>query len=169
MGLAHQASRLPQARVAVGGLSVRIAELLPSLSRVFLDTAPIIYYTERHPVYYELIVPLFEAIDAGDITAITSVITLSECLVHPYLRGLTDLQKDYFDLIVHGANVEFVLQDERIGRLAAELRARYRVELPDALQIATALQANCTAFFTNDAELKKIQELPIVVVKELTP
>ncbi|MCL6533705.1 MAG: PIN domain-containing protein [Armatimonadetes bacterium] len=148
---------------------MRLAELLPSLSRVFLDTAPIIYYTEKHPLYFGLVAPLFQAIDAGEITAVTSVITLSECLVYPYLRGLTDLQRDYFDLIVHGANVEFVLQDERTGRLAAELRARYRVELPDALQIATALQANCTAFLTNDTELKRIQELSIVVVKELTP
>ncbi len=148
---------------------MRIADLLPDLSRVFLDTAPIIYYAEKHPLYYGLVSPLFQAIDAGDITAITSVITLAECLVHPYLRGLTDLQRDYFDLIVYGANVEFVLQDERIGRLAAQLRARYGIELPDALQIATALQANCTAFLTNDTELKRVQEVSIVVVKELTP
>ncbi len=60
---------------------MRIADLLPDLSRVFLDTAPIIYYAEKHPLYYGLVSPLFQAIDAGDITAITSVITLAECTV----------------------------------------------------------------------------------------
>lgn len=112
--------------------------------------------------------PVFQAIDAGVLRAITSVITLAECLVHPYLKGLTALQQDYYELITYGANVEFVLQHEQVGRLAAQLRANYLIELPDALQIATAIYANSDAFFTNDAELKRVKELPIVVVKELT-
>ncbi len=147
---------------------MRIAEWLPTASRLFLDTAPIIYYTEKHPIYYEVVAPVFQAIDAGNLIAVTSVITLAEVLVHPYIRGLADLQEDYFDLVVRGTNVEFVLQDEQIGRLAAQLRAQYRVELPDALQVATALLTNCDAFLTNDAELERIQDLSVIVVKNLT-
>jgi predicted nucleic acid-binding protein len=147
---------------------VRVEELLSKVARLFLDTAPVIYYSEKHPVYYTTVSPIFQSIDAGHITAVTSVITLSECLVHPCLRGLIELQNDYFDLIVHGANVEFVLQDEQVGLLAAQLRARYRITLPDALQIATALQSRCDAFLTNDTELKRVQEMQIVVVQELS-
>lgn len=119
-------------------------------------------------MHYPEVSPIFQSIDEGRVIAVTSVITLSECLVHPCLRGLIELQNDYFDLIVHCVNVEFVLQDEQVGLLAAQLRACYRITLPDALQVATALQSRCDAFLTNDTELKRVQEIQIVVVQELS-
>ena len=54
-----------------------------------------------------------------------------------------------------------------IARIAADIRARYRLQLPDAFQIATALDAGCQAFLTNDAQLKRIAELKMLLVSEL--
>lgn len=133
-----------------------------------MDTAPIIFYTEQHPVYYRLVEPVFTAIDAGDVRAVTSIVTLSECLVHPYMKGLIQLQQDYYDIITAGNNVYFALQDAETGRVAAELRARYRISLLDALQVATALQTHCDIFLTNDRELRRIQELPVLIVEEIS-
>ena len=59
-------------------------------------------------------------------------------------------------LIVDGENINFVLIDEDIGNLAAQMRARYNLSLTDALQIATAIQSNCDAFLTNDLQLKRV-------------
>lgn len=38
---------------------------------------------------------------------------------------------------------------------------------PDALQIAAALVAGCEAFLTNDAGLKRVTELRVLVLDEL--
>ncbi len=47
------------------------------------------------------------------------------------------------------------------------LKNGYNLKLPDALQIAVALQANCDALLTNDLVLKRVTELPIIVLSEL--
>jgi hypothetical protein len=43
-----------------------------------------------------------------------------------------------------------------VAERAAELRARYNLRTPDALQVATALVRRCEAFLTNDARLKRV-------------
>jgi len=45
-------------------------------SRVFIDTAPIIYFIEGHHQYLEVVRPVFTEIDSGSVDAITSTITL---------------------------------------------------------------------------------------------
>ena len=54
-----------------------------------------------------------------------------------------------------------------IADAAAELRARYNLRMPDALHVAAALSTSCDALLTNDARLKRVQELPILVLDEL--
>lgn len=56
----------------------------------------------------------------------------------PYRLQLTDLQRDFFDLIVSGNNTIFSTIDHNVGRKAARLRAQYKLTLPDSLQVATA-------------------------------
>ncbi len=59
-------------------LSVR----LRNVQRIFLDTRPIIYFVEKNPIYLAKVQPVFTRIDSSMLTAVTSPITLSECLVH---------------------------------------------------------------------------------------
>ncbi|MGA7341055.1 MAG: hypothetical protein WBE72_07795 [Terracidiphilus sp.] len=47
------------------------------------DTAPLIYFIEKHPAYLSLIRPFFEAMERGEIQVVTSTLTLAEVLVHP--------------------------------------------------------------------------------------
>lgn len=47
------------------------------------------------------------ALDDGKLTGVTSSITLAECLVHPIRLGLSQLQRDYEELITHGAGIDF--------------------------------------------------------------
>ena len=97
----------------------------------------------------------------------TSPVTLAECLVVPYRLGIATLQQDFLDLIVYGNNTVFVSIDREIGTQAAELRARYNLTLPDALQIASALAAGSQAFLTNDATLKRVTEVNVLVLDDL--
>lgn len=54
-----------------------------------------------------------------------------------------------------------------IAQSAAALRVRYRLRTPDALQIATALEAGCQALLCNDTELRRISELRVLVLDDL--
>ncbi|MBL0380479.1 MAG: hypothetical protein N839_0018230 [Desulfofustis sp. PB-SRB1] len=41
-----------------------------------LDTAPLIYFVQEHPTYLEAILSFFEAVERGEVTAVTSTVTL---------------------------------------------------------------------------------------------
>lgn len=145
---------------------MKLTARLRNVQRIFLDTGPIIYYVESNPVYVTKVKPIFDRIDAGTLTAITSPITLSECLVHPYrLQQLDNIAK-FSELIINGSNVNFVLIDDAIADKAAELRAQHNLTLPDALQAATAISAGCGAFLTNDPVLKRVASLDVIVIDE---
>ncbi len=47
-----------------------------------------------------------------------------------------------------------------------ELRAQYGIKTPDALQFAGALFHGATKFVTNDADLKKVIEIDVLVIDD---
>ncbi|NJK51597.1 MAG: PIN domain-containing protein [Leptolyngbyaceae cyanobacterium SU_3_3] len=147
---------------------MKIEQVLQGVSRLFLDTAPVIYYIERNPQYWAVVSHVFRVADAAGITFITSPITLAECLVMPYRRGLSRLQQDFTELITSGEQTVFVPISAAVGQQAAELRTEYSFTLPDALQIAVALTAGCEAFLTNDHQLTRVTQLRALVIDELT-
>jgi predicted nucleic acid-binding protein len=146
---------------------VKIAAALQGVSRLFLDTAPVIYYVERNPAYLARVDDLFDRIDAATLHAVTSPITLAECLVVPIRQGLTQAQQDFTDVLVSGANVTFQPLEDATARQAADLRVRYNLGLLDAFQVAAALAGGCDAFLTNDIALRRVQELPTLVRDDL--
>jgi predicted nucleic acid-binding protein len=141
---------------------------LKTITRLFLDSAPVIYYVEQHPIFCPLIESTFQAIETGIITAVTSPITLAECLIMPHRLSLTQLQQDFTDLICEGDHTEFISIDRAIAQTASELRAKYNLSLTDALQVSSALASNCQALLTNDAGLRRITALPVLLVSDLT-
>jgi predicted nucleic acid-binding protein len=54
-----------------------------------------------------------------------------------------------------------------VAERAAQLRAQYNLRTPDALHVASALEAACDAFLTNDLGLKRVTELRVLVLDEL--
>jgi predicted nucleic acid-binding protein len=147
---------------------MNVTDSLQGVTRLFLDTAPVIYYVEKNPAYIARVKIIFDRVDAGSLTALTSPVTLAECLVTPYRAGSAQLQQDFFDLIVYGNHTVFALIDQESARRSAELRARYNLTLTDALQIATALGAGCEAFLTNDSSLKRVTELRVLLLDDLS-
>lgn len=146
---------------------MNLAERLESLRLVFLDTAPVIYFVEKNPDFASKVQPLFSKLDDGTLTAVVSPITLAECLVLPYKIPNPEIAQIFSDLLVNSESVLFYPIDEVTADKAADLRARYNITLTDALQLAVAIQAECDAFLTNDAELKRVTEIPIVVLSEI--
>lgn len=148
---------------------MRVVEALKDVRRLFLDTAPVIYFIEKNPSYFPQAKEVFALVDADQITVVTSPVTLAECLIVPIRNGLESLERDFTDLIVYGNHTEFATIDEVNARQAAYLRAQYGLSLMDALQISTALTSGCDAFLTNDLKLKRVSELTVIVIGELSP
>ncbi len=57
---------------------IKIAAALANIRELFLDTAPIIYHVEGNLAYQPLTDQVFQTIQAGTISAVTSFITLSD-------------------------------------------------------------------------------------------
>ena len=147
---------------------MKLSEAFSGLSLLFLDTAPVIYQVEKNPTYFDLVAAIFDEVDAGQLQAVTSPITLAECLVFPYRLGAVARVQEFVNLIVSGRNTRFVTIDESVGQNASELRARYNLGLPDALQIACAIEAGCDGFLTNDLNLRRVTELRVLALDDLT-
>jgi predicted nucleic acid-binding protein len=145
---------------------MKITAALANVRELFLDTAPVIYHVEGNPAYQPLTDQIFQPIQAGTLSAVTSSITLSECLVHPYRHGDLALAQKFRNVITAGVNTRYVGVDA-VAEQAAELRARYNLKLADSFQIAAAIAAGCDAFLTNDAALKRVIEIITLVLDEL--
>lgn len=129
---------------------------------IAIDTAVFIYFLEEHPVFLPIVEPLFEAIDAGRLRAVTSTLTLLETLVVPYRAGNLALAAQYEALLVRSRHLSLVDIDRPLLRAAAALRARHAIKTPDALQVAAALSAGCRSFVTNDRKLPTIPGLQVI-------
>jgi predicted nucleic acid-binding protein len=84
---------------------------------------------------------------------LTSEITLGEVLVAPLRVGDRKLVEAYLRLLGPGGPIEVVPVYRRTVLEAAELRARSSMRLPDAIHVATASIAGCSAFLSRDKRL----------------
>ena len=145
-----------------------VDESLQGVIRLSLDTAPIIYFVEANPAYVDVCRAVFRRVSDGSITAHTSAVTLTETLVLPLRTQNTVLEAEYRDLLLNTNGVVILPVDAAVAERAADLRARYNLKTPDALQVATAVAAGCEALLTNDAGLRRVAEVRMLVLSELT-
>jgi predicted nucleic acid-binding protein len=145
---------------------MKIAAALANVRELFLDTAPIIYHVEGNLAYQPLTDQVFQNIQAGTISAVTSSVTLSECLVHPYRRGDMALAQKFRNVITAGVNTRYVGVDA-VAERSAEIRAHYNLKLADSFQVAAAVAAGCDAFLTNDSDLKRVCGIAILAPEGL--
>jgi predicted nucleic acid-binding protein len=130
------------------------------------DTMLFIYHFEDHARYAPVTNMLFESWESGTNSGITSVITLLEILVKPRRDENWEAVRDYKDLLMTFPNLQLAPLESECADLASDLRARYGIRTPDAIQVASALFHSATAFVTKDDQIKQISELEIVLLDE---
>ena len=105
-------------------------------------------------------------IDAGNIEAITSTITLLEVLVHPLRMGDEVLVEKYREILLSSDGLTTFEILHEVSELASRLRAKYIIRTPDAIQIAVGILYHASFFLTNDPNLRKISEIKVLVLDD---
>ena len=131
---------------------------------VALDTCVFIYFMEASRDYLPALDPLFKKVDAGALPAVTSSLTLLETLVVPYRVGDRDLAQRYERLLTGSRGLVCEPIGNQVLKAAAMIRATTGIQAPDALHLATAIQAGCTSFVTNDRRLPSLDRLEIIQI-----
>lgn len=129
---------------------------------VGLDSAPLIYYVEERAIYLPLVDPFFEAMEYGDFQVVTSTLTLTEVLVHPYKYGNRSLAQQYSSILLNSRNLKTLPVSAEIAAEAAQLRASYGLKTPDSIQLATARVSGATAFMTNNDRFASIPGIELI-------
>lgn len=132
---------------------------LPEGAKVVVDSAPLIYWLEDHRSFAERYAGLFEAHADGQLTLAISTITVAEVLAGPFKKGALALAKRY-ERALSALDVEPV--SPAIAVSAARLRARYGLKLPDALQLATALEVGAEALVTHDRDFARVEGIRVI-------
>ena len=140
--------------------------ILPTGGSVYVDANAIIYSVERVEPYHGLLAPMWEGARAGRFTLASSELVALETLIRP-LRDSNARLESLFRSILASAEMDLIPATLATWEDAARIRAETGLATPDALHAATALSAGCQLFITNDADFRRTQGLPLVVLDDL--
>ena len=134
-------------------------------TKIYLDAVTIIYTVESSESFQELR-SLWQWVSSGDVFVFTSELTLLEVLVQPLRNGNADLVSLYENLLLE-TELRLMPVTQPILRAAAELRSHANLKTPDAIHVATALEAGCDVLLTNDRDLSRVSGLEVVLLGEI--
>lgn len=135
--------------------------------RLYLDTNIFVYALEGYPVFRPILTSLFEAIDRGDIQAVTSELTLAEVLVKPLLDRSREREAAYLQALRPSTSLHLAPVSQETLIAAAHLRAEHGLKLPDAIHMATAQLTHCERLLTNDSRFKTLPGIDVLLISQL--
>lgn len=134
---------------------------------VSFDTNALIYFLNSEEPHASLVRELLEDVRFGKRIGVLSVITEIELLVRP-LRDGTWHDVERVRVLLDAPGLAVVELDREIASLAAEIRARTGLRLPDATVVATAQVTGCDAVIGNDRVCAdRSKEVPYLLLDDL--
>ena len=129
---------------------------------LYLDTAIVVYLVEQ-PVPFGA--QACAKIAALQPTALTvSELVRLEVLVVPRRNNDLAREQEFHDFFRQNA-LPLRPLDRAVMDTAINLRAKYRtLKTPDAIHLATAIEAQCDLFVSNDAKLRQVSEIPVEIL-----
>jgi predicted nucleic acid-binding protein len=95
-----------------------------------------------------------------------SSLFLLASLVLPLREGNKKLADRYKTILLTSSDLETCEISNAISERAAVIRAKYRFKTPDSIQLATAIIRKADYFLTNDAALKQLKEIKVIVLED---
>jgi predicted nucleic acid-binding protein len=134
----------------------KLAAFLARHRQIALDTCVFIYAIEGDPRYQQAVAPILSWLIQPGSRGVTSTLTLTELLVEPYRKGDEHRVNHFYALFTTYPNLEWLPTSLEIADIAADLRARFRLRTPDAIQAACAVKAQATGLVTNDPAFRRV-------------
>ncbi|NWF92144.1 MAG: PIN domain-containing protein [Syntrophaceae bacterium] len=135
--------------------------------KIAIDTMIFIYAFEEDPAHLPFLRPFFSALEKGEMEAVTSTVTITECLIQPYRLKNFTLAAQYMALFRNFPHLSVIPVTDDIAERAALLRANRNLKTPDALQLATALISGSSFFLTNDENLSSIHDINVIILDRI--
>jgi predicted nucleic acid-binding protein len=130
---------------------------------MFLDACAIIYLLEGNDEKHDKVKCLVaDYLSTEKNSIFVSSLSILECLVLPKKQENTRLITEY-ETFFDANNVEVIDVSRDVVYLAVDLRAKYNLRTPDALQLACALKQQ-VKFITGDKDLLKVKEVDVVML-----
>ena len=139
---------------------------LPQAGIVYLDANGLIYTVEGIEPYRSLLNPIWEAAEDGALTVVSSGLIVAETLVKPLRDANSQIEAQYRE-VFEASVFKIIEMPLAVFEEAARIRADTGLKTADALHAATAIHAGCDLFITNDADFRRVEALPTVVLDDL--
>lgn len=134
---------------------------------IALDSSPLIYWIEQHPRYRDRLANLFDRVSQLGVHLVTSMVTYIEVLTLPERMGRSEIAAQYRLYLTQSARLTLAPLDLRVADEAIRYRATLGVTTPDAIQLGVARVHRANFLLTNDATLKRCEDVPVVMVEDL--
>lgn len=136
--------------------------------RIYLDANVFIYALDNLPPWNVLSAELLHGAEAGVIAAITSELTLAECLVKPY-QTRSQQAVSIYEQTIRPRSWLTIMPVSRVVLIeTARIRAASTAKLPDAIHVASFHLQRADVFITNDQPLKSVLGNSCCLLSELT-
>ena len=110
---------------------------------------------------------MFTWLKAARNSAVTSTITMLEVLVQPYRESGEERIDCFYALLSTYPHLAWIDTNLEIADHAAQLRAKFNLRTPDAIQVATAIVSASTGFVSNDPVFRRVPDLDVMILDDL--
>jgi predicted nucleic acid-binding protein len=149
------------------GERMNLPRRLQGREDVVIDTMVFLYLFEDSPRYGELCETLLERAAEGAFSGVITPVTAGEVLVKPLKSKRQDTADAYLNALHTMENIRQVPVTFETGSLAAALRAKYGLPLPDMIQAACALQTLTPSIITNDRKMRRVKEIEVFLLNDM--
>ena len=126
--------------------------------RIYFDANPFMYAVEGSFEIAEPVLELLEAIRSKPGIGVTSELVLGELLApirRPDATPAPLRKRIYMGLLIHDRSFDLRPVSRDIIIETSKLRTHMNLKLPDAIQLVTAIHAECRYFMSNDRAMSK--------------
>jgi predicted nucleic acid-binding protein len=132
------------------------------MSRIYFDTNILAYLSE----YPSTFGPVAEAFLARCLRAkqqiVTSDLAVAEWIYGVFKQGRPDIAEAYRLTVADGSQFRRLPVTSAAFDLAPRIGPGFGLKLLDALHLATAIEAGCAGFVTNDRAFDKVTAITII-------
>jgi predicted nucleic acid-binding protein len=139
---------------------------IPQGSRVYLDSAILIYTVEVNLTFWKTLEVLWRKFAEGEISLISSELIITEVLVKP-LKSQNQQLIDSYNRLLFDSGIELIPITRSLLISATNLRAKHNLKTPDAIHAATSIDLNFNRFLTNDKGFNNIPRLPTLILSQI--